>query len=294
MNRTKRTAMVLVSVVVLVVATAFASSSPVVDIGDGQVDAIGATTTVNITLNEAPEGLSGYNLTISLSNPNVAEIVDVNFPDWATLNDNSSLPADSVWMKCVDLNDKVGIGAANINLGTLTIRGDSPGTTDIIATVTKMDDDCGYPINPSTTPGHFEVGGITYFDTGEGTYPSIMGTHKGTITPNQDIVVQRMYTYPCAGTGGHSEYVKIWNSTWNVTANWTGYGGDWHNISFNTSFTLKANESYNYTIKTGSYPQIHHTDKLEAASGAGEITCEEFVDANGEVYKDWIPAIRLE
>jgi squalene-hopene/tetraprenyl-beta-curcumene cyclase len=46
------------------------------------------------------------------------------------------------------------------------------------------------------------------FDTGNGTYPSIMGTHNGTITPSKDISVSKMYTYPCASTGGHSEYVK--------------------------------------------------------------------------------------
>jgi len=55
---------------------------------------------------------------------------------------------------------------------------------------------------------------------------------------------------------------------------------------------LKANVSYNYTIRTGSYPQIHHTDRLEIDNGV--ITCEEFIDANGRRYEDGIPAIRLE
>jgi hypothetical protein len=75
-----------------------------------------------------------------------------------------------------------------------------------------------------------------------------------------------MYTYPCPGTGGHTEYLKIWNSTtgWNVTATWNGYKDDWHNLSFNTSFTLYANETYNYTIRTGSYPQIIHATSCNA------------------------------
>ncbi|MCK4733325.1 MAG: hypothetical protein KAT65_12800, partial [Methanophagales archaeon] len=52
------------------------------------------------------------------------------------------------------------------------------------------------------------------FDTGNGTYPSIMGTHNGTITPNVTIYsVSRLYTYPCTGTGGHSESVAFFNST---------------------------------------------------------------------------------
>jgi hypothetical protein len=96
------------------------------------------------------------------------------------------------------------------------------------------------------------------FDTGPGTYPSIFGTHNGTIKPNQDIAVQKMYTYPCAGTGGHTEYVRIWGNEIDVNASWNGYVGDWHNISFGESFTLLAGETYNYTIRTGSYPQIIH------------------------------------
>ncbi len=133
---------------------------------------------------------------------------------------------------------------------------------------------------------------VPVFDTGEGTYPSIFGRHKGKILPSKDVPVHKMYTYSCIGTGGHSEYVKIWNETWDgVEAHWNGYTGDYHNIVFGEPFTLYAGETYNYIIKTGSYPQIRHTDELEVDSGT--ITCEEFVDANGRVYTDWIPAIKL-
>jgi len=135
------------------------------------------------------------------------------------------------------------------------------------------------------------------FDTGEPAkpYPSIFGTHNGTITPNQTITVSKLYTYPCEGTGGHTEYAKIYNDSLSVeTLPWVGYKGDWHNISFNQSFTLVKNKTYNYIIITGSYPQIHHTDELGVASGTGTITCDKFIDANGRVYYDGFPAIRLE
>ena len=49
------------------------------------------------------------------------------------------------------------------------------------------------------------------FDTGPGIYPSISGMHNGTITPFNDLNVSKLYTYPCAGTGGHTEYAKIYN-----------------------------------------------------------------------------------
>ena len=133
------------------------------------------------------------------------------------------------------------------------------------------------------------------FDTGtpSNPYPSISGTHNGTITTNVDITVSKLYTYPCPGTGGHTEYVKIWNSSgWNATAYWNGYQGDWHTITFNKPFTLFANETYNFTIRTGSYPQIIHEPSFNATGG--KITCTNFTDANGVIHYGWIPAIRLE
>ncbi|HUV01894.1 MAG TPA: hypothetical protein VMW67_00315 [Desulfobacteria bacterium] len=134
---------------------------------------------------------------------------------------------------------------------------------------------------------------LAFFDTGEGTYPSIEGRHNGTIKPARDLNVNKMYTYPCVGTGGHTEYVKIWNTTgWNVSAAWNGYKNDWQTISFDKPFMLRANETYNYTIVTGSYPQIIHEPSWNATGGI--ITCTSFEDANGMIYEGWIPAIKLE
>ena len=132
-----------------------------------------------------------------------------------------------------------------------------------------------------------------YFDTSasDKPYPSISGTHNGTIKLNRTITVDKLYTYPCAGTGGHTEYARIWNSTLNVTAKWDGYKEDGHNISFNEPFTLVAGETYNYCIRTGSYPQIIH--KQTFTNEYGTITCTEFTDANGKKHVDWIPAIKL-
>ena len=129
-------------------------------------------------------------------------------------------------------------------------------------------------------------------DSPENPYPSIFGIHNGTIMSNHTITISKLYTYPCPGTGGHSEYTKIYNDSWSVeTLPWEGYKGDWHNLSFKESFKLYAGVEYNYTIITGSYPQIHHNKTLTMPDG--EITCTKFIDANGRVYYDWIPAIRL-
>lgn len=140
-----------------------------------------------------------------------------------------------------------------------------------------------------STHGIFDTGASTY------QYPSISGIHQGAliICPDQDITVSSLYTYPCPGTGGHTEYIKIGNSSWNVTANWLGYHTDWHTIPFEEPFTLKAGETYNYTIITSSYPQTLHKQNHTTLDDS-LITCTEFVDANGKSYTDWIPAFRLE
>ncbi len=133
---------------------------------------------------------------------------------------------------------------------------------------------------------------VTSFDTGSPTnpYPSIFGTHKGTITPFYNLNVRKIYTYPCPGTGGHTEYVHIYGNGIDKSASWTGYSGDWHNITFPET-TLEAGKTYNYTLITGSYPQIIHNQTLTNAYGI--INCTKFIDANGKEYNDWIPALRL-
>jgi hypothetical protein len=133
------------------------------------------------------------------------------------------------------------------------------------------------------------------FDTGLGTYPSIRGTHNGTLRLNQTMVVNRMYTYSCFKTDGHSEYVAFYNSTTGeeiANGTWIGtYLGPYQWINFDEPFTLYKDIPYNYTIVTGSYPQIIHEPELITPDG--KITCTKFTDANGKVYYDWIPAIKL-
>ena len=134
---------------------------------------------------------------------------------------------------------------------------------------------------------------IRIFDTGTPIkpYPSIYGIHRGAIKLNRTIKVSKLYTYPCEGTGGHSEYIRIYNETGTIIeANWSGYDGDWHNITF-PEVTLVAGKIYFYEIYTGSYPQIHHTSTLSTSNGW--INCSSFVDVNGKKYYNWIPAIRL-
>ena len=83
----------------------------------------GSSQNVQIAMNEVPTGLSGFNITISVLDPEIAEITAVSFPGWNAMPRNSKIPSSSVWIKAVDLNDQVVASNTNVLLGTITITG---------------------------------------------------------------------------------------------------------------------------------------------------------------------------
>ena len=145
---------VLVVLFLLLVATPAVAETINVDRVSLGVGEIGS---VNVIIDYLKSGLSGYNITVWLSNPEIAEIIAVEFPGWATLKDNSTLPADFVWIKAADLQGKVNPGDSNVALAILKIKGKSLGKTGINVNVIKMDDDDSNPIEVTTISGEIEV-----------------------------------------------------------------------------------------------------------------------------------------
>ena len=139
---------------------------------------------------------------------------------------------------------------------------------------------------------------VPTIDTGSGTYPSSSGVHNGSIIPSRTLNVSTLYTYPCPGTGGHTESIELReNNVLIAYGTWEGYQSDWHNVTLHAvsgapNVTLYEDHEYTYTICTGSYPQIIHKQN-HITVDESSITCTRFIDANGKVYNDWIPAIKL-
>ncbi len=122
------------------------------------------TKTVNVVLDQVPStGLSYVNLSVSIANSTVAEITDIEFPSWATLKDNSTLPASTVWFKEGDLSDQVKAGDTDVVLATLTIKGLTAGTSDITITINSFQDDNYQDIKDqiATTSGTVTVSSVT-------------------------------------------------------------------------------------------------------------------------------------
>ncbi len=140
---------------ILIVGIASAST---VSIGNAHVETVGESASVNLTLDHTTEGLSGYNITIAVSDPDIATITGIVFPAWASVTDNTTLPAKTVYFSAADLNEVIQGDMTDIYLGSVVLQADSSGKTVISVMVNVMDDDQGNPIEPSTRSGNFTVG----------------------------------------------------------------------------------------------------------------------------------------
>jgi PKD repeat protein len=114
-------------------------------------------TEINITVSSLPEGLSGYNFTVAIDDPAVAEIVDIKYPAWANLTENSSLPGSSVYLKTADITSQVEAGKENIVLATITVSGNEMGSASLTLDVHRFDDDNGSEIEAEIAAGTLEV-----------------------------------------------------------------------------------------------------------------------------------------
>ncbi|AKB35374.1 cell surface protein [Methanosarcina siciliae C2J] len=102
---------------------------------------IGSVESLNLYLDQAPAGLAGYKLNLSISDPSVARITGVEFPSWSGVNNSSSLPADSVQIGAVDLTEKINAGDSDVFLGTVTVESLASGEANLTVSVDRLDDD---------------------------------------------------------------------------------------------------------------------------------------------------------
>ena len=83
-----------------------------------------------------------------------------------------------------------------------------------------------------------------------------MGTHEGEIKPSDNITVSTLYTYPCAGTGEHTESIELYDENDTLIANgrWNGHIGDYHNITIHN----QTGEAPYVTLLKGHKYWVHY------------------------------------
>lgn len=146
MNPTRYLWIVLVLLIVAVVGLAGATT---IDVPDCTVRTFHE---IPITAGTFTNGLSGYNLTLSVPNSTLAEIYEVSFPAWATITTTSTCPGSSVTITAADLDDVIGAGDG-ATLATVRLHSLVRGDTTLNVTVNTFDDDVGGNITPTITNG---------------------------------------------------------------------------------------------------------------------------------------------
>lgn len=132
---------------------------PNVIVGVGSAAVGGSTGSVPLTASSLPAGFSGARLTVSVSNPEIASLTGVSFPDALGLTESAiSDDGSSATIRVADVDTNVQSGAMDVELATLDVRADGGGTTDLTVSVDQMDDENGNAIDAETRNG-LVVGG---------------------------------------------------------------------------------------------------------------------------------------
>jgi hypothetical protein len=157
------------SIIFLILLCLLSSAAAAAEFNAGNIalSGIGKTAVIPITIDTATNGLAGYTIDVSVTNPSVAEIIAVEYPGWASLSTSTSLPAGEVRLKAVDLNREIQAGAKEIPIAIITLKSQSSGSTFLQISPIRTDDDKGDSINPPaiqrtitvSTPGGGSGGG---------------------------------------------------------------------------------------------------------------------------------------
>jgi len=156
-----RTAIAVTFVVAVVAGFAAAgATAPPASPPDEQVTAQNATvgaderTNLSVVLTEAPDGLAGFELTVELDTPGVANVTGVAYPDRFGLRTEPRIGTDrqSVTVEAADLNDSVGPGGTDVTLATVGLTGDEGGSTAVSIVDAQVDADGGDRIAAGEDP----------------------------------------------------------------------------------------------------------------------------------------------
>jgi PKD repeat protein len=113
----------------------------------------------SLLMPSTPQGLAGYWINLSLSTSDVAEIISVEFPAWADLKRNSTLPGYYVHCDAVDLTNNA--GSLNISLFSVRVRANAGGVATLfVSSDSYVDDRDGGRTHPVVSPAVLNVGGF--------------------------------------------------------------------------------------------------------------------------------------
>ena len=139
--------------------TVYVTNKPIISLSPASATVNPAgTTTYNIVMDNAPAGLSGYDMYVNVDS-SVATITAVSYPSSLTKLITASVPAGKVRISAADTNQNINPSTTGpYTLATITVQGVAVGSSDITLSGLNMDDDSGNAIDAVLNTGAVTVG----------------------------------------------------------------------------------------------------------------------------------------
>jgi hypothetical protein len=118
------------------------------------------TTTVDVVLTEAPDGLSGYYLDLTVDNPEVATVTSASYSDEFGLTTDPTIDTDgqTVTLEAADIEGSISPGATDVTLATVEVASQAAGEVELTVEPQQFDTNDGGRFRPETQPGVLTIG----------------------------------------------------------------------------------------------------------------------------------------
>lgn len=152
------------------------TDGPTVTVTDAELSPPG-TATVDVVLTSAPNGLAGYNIDLTVADPDVAHIESASYPDRFDLTTDPAIgeSGDAVTLEAADMGSTIDAGATDVTLATVEIAGDMPGEAELLVDLRQLDGNDGERLRPAARTGTLTVTGDPSASDGEGADASSTG-----------------------------------------------------------------------------------------------------------------------
>ena len=136
----------------------------VLRVQDGR-GATGDAILIELSLHNATKSIAGFQVTVSVQNRGIARIAGVQFADYGDPENGfeltevmDELPAQYVTIAAVDLRGVLKGPFSRRVIATVFVELLSPGETQLVASVLRLVDTSGEPIDPEKIAGTLTVG----------------------------------------------------------------------------------------------------------------------------------------
>jgi len=134
------------------------ADDPVISATDAELSPSG-TATVDVVLETAPNGLAGYNIDLTVDDPDVAHIESASYPDRFDLTTDPAIGDEgrSVTLEAADMGSTIDAGASDVTLATVEIVGDASGEAELTVDPRQVDTNDGDRLQATAPAGVLTV-----------------------------------------------------------------------------------------------------------------------------------------